>query len=142
MSIPLLVAIMLAVVPLSASANSVDCSVCHGSQANAAPPVDVSGNSATTETGVGAHQSHLGPSSWRAEISCSECHVVPADVGDPGHADTALPAELTWRAGNQRGGHPELERDDMLGRLLSWRDASRRRSHTAVDRRWRGRGGL
>jgi hypothetical protein len=91
-------AVLLATTPLSSSTSSEDCSLCHGSPLNAAPPVDVSGSSATSETGVGAHQSHLGTSIWRVEISCSECHLIPAAVGDPGHNDTPLPAELTWGA--------------------------------------------
>lgn len=51
---------------------------------------------ATTATGVGAHQSHLGPSSWHKEVTCEQCHLVPTSMGDPGHMDTSLPAEVTW----------------------------------------------
>jgi predicted CxxxxCH...CXXCH cytochrome family protein len=71
------------------------CTSCHGG-ANPAPPVDTQGSSSTSATGVGAHQSHLGTSSWHNEITCEQCHVVPVDPDDPGHRDTALPAELTW----------------------------------------------
>lgn len=71
------------------------CSIpCHGSQDVAAPPFDVSGNSDTASTGVGAHRSHLAIVDWRREILCSDCHVVPIDIGAPGHIDSELPAEL------------------------------------------------
>ncbi len=74
------------------------CNACHGGPDSSAPPVDTRGNSATTERGVGAHREHLGPSDWHAEIGCDECHLVPSLLQDPGHADTPLPAELTWGA--------------------------------------------
>jgi predicted CxxxxCH...CXXCH cytochrome family protein len=73
----------------------VSCTSCHGS-VNPAPPVDIAGLSATTEPGVGAHQTHvLGTERSRA-VPCNECHVVPETVLDPGHLDSALPAELTF----------------------------------------------
>ncbi len=71
------------------------CNSCHGSVDNDAPPLDTSGNSDATLTTVGAHQAHLGTSSWHNEIVCQDCHIVPATVGDPGHLDTA-PADITW----------------------------------------------
>jgi predicted CxxxxCH...CXXCH cytochrome family protein len=74
------------------------CTGCHGSTANLAPPLSVTGKSATTERGVGAHQQHLVASTWHAPIQCTDCHIVPKKVTDPGHIDTALPAELTWSA--------------------------------------------
>ena len=73
------------------------CSGCHGSDANAAPPADTSGNTETTVAGVGAHQAHLATgSTWHPDIACVECHVVPSSIGAAGHADSELPAELTW----------------------------------------------
>ncbi len=74
------------------------CTGCHGSGREAAPPRDVSGNTAPTARGVGAHRSHLGRSSWHREVTCGACHLVPGTEGDPGHRDTDLPAELTWGA--------------------------------------------
>ncbi|MDF1565163.1 MAG: cytochrome c3 family protein [Deltaproteobacteria bacterium] len=74
------------------------CNTCHGSAANDAPPVNTTGASLTTLTGVGAHQSHLGASAWHRTIPCSDCHLVPAAWTDAGHLDTPLPAELTWDA--------------------------------------------
>ena len=72
------------------------CNSCHGSDLNAAPPVDTEGNAETTFVGVGAHQSHLESSTWHREMACTDCHVVPATVDAAGHTDSAPPAELTW----------------------------------------------
>ncbi|MBX7192601.1 MAG: CxxxxCH/CxxCH domain-containing protein, partial [Sandaracinaceae bacterium] len=73
------------------------CTTCHGDAAlGPAPPRDTTGGTATTARGVGAHQSHLRTSTWHRDIACTECHVLPATVGDVGHNDTALPAELTF----------------------------------------------
>jgi len=72
------------------------CSACHGSATNAAPPLGLAGTSSASERGVGAHQQHLKSSSWHAPLQCADCHIVPKSVADPGHIDTALPAELTF----------------------------------------------
>ena len=71
------------------------CNGCHGSDVNPAPPLDLSGASATTLHTVGAHQSHLRTGSIRLAVGCSECHVVPASVVAPGHIDSS-PAELIF----------------------------------------------
>lgn len=56
----------------------------------------------TTATGVGAHQVHLNPSpSWHQKVECSDCHVVPQAVGDPGHIDGDNKAEVIF---SMRGG--------------------------------------
>ena len=60
------------------------CSVCHGSTNNPAPPKDTVGNIATTFAGVGAHQSHIATSDWHHIVECSECHTVPTTPFDPG----------------------------------------------------------
>ena len=73
---------------------TVTCTTCHGS-ANPAPPRSVSGLTATTAVEVGAHQIHLRDTPVRSAIACSECHVVPVDVGDPGHID-AVQATVTF----------------------------------------------
>ncbi|MGE0328893.1 MAG: hypothetical protein AB7S68_41645, partial [Polyangiaceae bacterium] len=71
------------------------CNACHGGT-NDAPPFDLSGNTATSFPGVGAHQVHLaGSSSFRA-VACSDCHQVPTEVTTPGHTDSALPAEVVF----------------------------------------------
>ncbi|MBI2892835.1 MAG: CxxxxCH/CxxCH domain-containing protein [Deltaproteobacteria bacterium] len=45
---------------------------------------------------MGAHQSHLEPADWHADVPCSECHVVPAAVESPGHIDGDGVAEVTF----------------------------------------------
>jgi predicted CxxxxCH...CXXCH cytochrome family protein len=81
---------------------NLDCNACHGSPGDPAnpllwaPPADVQGNVSTANSGVGAHQEHLAASNWRAAIACDDCHRVPAAVGEVGHIDSNLPAELTW----------------------------------------------
>ncbi|MCC7382011.1 MAG: CxxxxCH/CxxCH domain-containing protein [Deltaproteobacteria bacterium] len=72
------------------------CDACHGGGGTAAPPLDTTGETETTARGVGAHRSHIAPSSWHAQVACTECHLVPAVSSSPGHYDSALPAELTW----------------------------------------------
>jgi predicted CxxxxCH...CXXCH cytochrome family protein len=76
------------------------CSGCHGSPSSPAPPVDLSGNTATTALGVGAHQGHLQAlSQISAPVPCSACHPVPATIDSPGHIDQPLPvvnASLGW----------------------------------------------
>jgi hypothetical protein len=71
------------------------CTSCHGAD-NPAPPRDTSGNSASTFVGVGAHQAHVNAGARSRALPCSECHTVPTDPLEPGHIDTALPAELVF----------------------------------------------
>jgi predicted CxxxxCH...CXXCH cytochrome family protein len=69
-----------------------DCSTCHGSSANPAPPKDVSRNTAVTARGVGAHQKHLvGGALSDGSLQCVDCHVVPTSLASPGHINTAVP---------------------------------------------------
>jgi predicted CxxxxCH...CXXCH cytochrome family protein len=77
-------------------ADDAPCDSCHGGGGDPAPPTDTAGSAATTSRGVGAHQPHLASSNWRKQIECSTCHLVPATNGAVGHADTPLPAELTF----------------------------------------------
>jgi predicted CxxxxCH...CXXCH cytochrome family protein len=73
-----------------------NCTVCHGST-NAAPPRDLSGNTAASYAGVGTHQSHLSvPDSLGPAVRCSECHTVPAALTSAGHIDTTAGAEVQF----------------------------------------------
>ena len=65
------------------------CSSCHGGVANAAPPRDVAGNTATTTMTVGAHQAHVA-GTLRPAIACSECHGAASASYGTGHADGSL----------------------------------------------------
>jgi predicted CxxxxCH...CXXCH cytochrome family protein len=79
------------------------CTSCHGDAERSgdfversAPPRDLLGQTEAGYPGVGAHTLHLNPSATHAAFACVECHVVPADVDTPGHADDARPAELVF----------------------------------------------
>jgi predicted CxxxxCH...CXXCH cytochrome family protein len=67
------------------TASAGQCSGCHGGADNAAPPTSLSGATATSDLGVGAHQRHLRGGAVSAGVACQECHVVPSHVEDPGH---------------------------------------------------------
>jgi predicted CxxxxCH...CXXCH cytochrome family protein len=71
------------------------CNTCHGG-ANNAPPRDLSGNTAVTARGVGAHQTHVRGTSRADAVPCSECHNVPGALDTPGHIDTPSPAEVVF----------------------------------------------
>jgi predicted CxxxxCH...CXXCH cytochrome family protein len=85
-----------------------NCTACHGtSGVNAAPPFDLSGNTARTARGVGAHQVHLAGGTWSARVQCNACHVVPTTVIASGHLDGVAGAEVrldtvTFRAVGQQ----------------------------------------
>jgi len=59
------------------------CTDCHGSAENAAPPVDMNGNSDTSLPTVGSHQAHLRASTWRHVVECTECHTLPLTTACP-----------------------------------------------------------
>jgi predicted CxxxxCH...CXXCH cytochrome family protein len=70
---------------------------CHGTDISNAPPTSVSGVMETTAVGVGAHRAHVVvAATWHRQVVCSDCHVVPATVGAPGHIDGDNKAELTF----------------------------------------------
>lgn len=72
-----------------------NCTTCHGA-VNAAPPKDLSDNVNVSSRGVGAHQMHLSGGNYGADVSCNECHSVPASVASPGHLDATLHAEIKF----------------------------------------------
>lgn len=73
------------------------CNGCHGSATNNAPPFGLNGETATSTTAVGAHQSHLQAlSDITLPVSCDTCHLVPAVWSETGHIDAALPAEVIF----------------------------------------------
>jgi len=79
------------------------CTTCHGSETSSAPPRDLSGNTASTARGVGAHVAHLAASTWRATIPCSSCHTVPLTQAAPGHIDGDNAAEVRFGTLNPAG---------------------------------------
>ncbi len=70
-----------------------NCATCHGS-ANPAPPRDLSGNTARTARGVGAHQPHFLGSAIASSLFCNECHIVPGAIYAEGHIDVTPNAEV------------------------------------------------
>ena len=70
------------------------CFACHGSPENgdsAPPPTSWrDGDSAD------AHRQHLDAAEWHAAVECVSCHQLPTAVGDKGHVDSDLPAELIF----------------------------------------------
>ena len=80
------------VVDVSASA---PCNACHGG-VNPAPPRDLAGSTATSASGVGAHQTHVLGTARSRKVSCNECHVVPATLLAMGHLDSDRPAEVVF----------------------------------------------
>jgi hypothetical protein len=78
------------------------CNTCHGdftaTASNllaSAPPKSVSGETAITTRGVGAHQKHLQTNVVGVAVKCQECHTVPTQLSSPGHLGT-LPAEVVF----------------------------------------------
>jgi len=88
------------------------CSTCHGSADNPAPPVDTHGGNDTTLVTVGAHQPHVTASSGLSSpLGCTDCHVQPATVGQPGHLGAA-PAEVLFGAlASAHGTTPDWDRE-------------------------------
>lgn len=73
------------------------CDGCHGDLTRGgAPPPSLSGSSATTRAGVGAHAAHLNPQGPARPVACAECHQVPSETLAPGHVDSDLPAEVIF----------------------------------------------
>src|SRR5262249_38694996 len=78
---------------------------CHGQGDLIAPPRDTAGRTDLRSIGVGAHDKHLGASDWHKRFACETCHVVPREVGAPGHifvigangpVQDRLPAEVVF----------------------------------------------
>lgn len=80
----------------SKSAGPEDCSTCHGSAENAAPPRDLSKRTSTTLQTVGAHQAHVKTGIYSGAMACTECHKVPNSVYVTSHLDTGPPAEIIF----------------------------------------------
>ena len=74
------------------------CTGCHGDASSPAPPRGLHGETDRSTLAVGAHRAHLAGGVLRGPIACTECHVVPQNVTDPGHLDSALPAEVRFGA--------------------------------------------
>lgn len=54
-----------------------NCTACHGSANNPAPPPDTAGHTDPSQPGVGAHAVHLSGGTSSRAVACAECHQVP-----------------------------------------------------------------
>lgn len=81
-----------------------NCTFCHGGvdTDKGSPPVDIHGNTATSEVTVGAHTAHVtGKSGLTVPLDCTACHKKPSNALDPGHIDGS-PAEVVSEHGWDR----------------------------------------
>jgi predicted CxxxxCH...CXXCH cytochrome family protein len=74
------------------------CTFCHGGGDNAsgAPPDGLRGETARSDLAVGAHTVHVSGGNRSVGYDCTECHVKPFDLSDPGHLGIDSIAEITW----------------------------------------------
>lgn len=73
-----------------------DCTACHGSGDEPAPPRDLAGNLSTSSPGVGAHRAHVQANGRTRTTACTDCHLVPAQTVAAGHVNGAV--ELAFSA--------------------------------------------
>ncbi len=76
--------------------NKLECYSCHGDQNNSAPPPAADGSTDTSDIGVGAHYNHTRGGDITRGFDCSECHIKPKEVLDPGHLDDSEGAEVIF----------------------------------------------
>ncbi|MGE0327613.1 MAG: CxxxxCH/CxxCH domain-containing protein, partial [Polyangiaceae bacterium] len=88
------------------------CASCHGDPTRSgdylqrsAPPINLIGATDIAYPSVGAHQFHVYGSETHGPVACNECHIVPEQVSDPGHADSAEPAEIHFGSLASQDGH-------------------------------------
>ena len=78
-----------------------NCSLCHGSATNMAPPKALNRKMEVTEMGVGRHQLHVAALMY----DCAICHVKPKSFSDPVHIDGSAHAEIlsVWKWNRNTG---------------------------------------
>lgn len=96
------------------------CNVCHGGKTSDAPPRDLSGATASSARGVGAHAQHLKDGPLHAAYACQTCHAVPVTAEDEGHY---------WREGAPDVDGAEVMLPTIAGRAPSY-DAETQRCTT------------
>jgi len=88
------------------------CDACHGTGELGAPPPDLSGQSAVTAMGVGAHEVHLSGGAASRAVPCQSCHQVPDHLDRVGHLDKSPYAEVRMSGlAALGGGSPSWDRD-------------------------------
>lgn len=93
---------------------NVDCTGCHGQDGDPTPPVAVDGTSGTENIGVGAHQAHMRGSWLAGPVSCTECHVMPAEANGTDHPDpSGRPAAVVFGGlASEASARPVWDRDN------------------------------
>ncbi len=87
--------------------STVQCTKCHGSAAAPFYSTAIPKVSATSDPKVGAHAAHLtGSSNISNPIACTECHIVPALVGDAGHMNGSTIISFTGPIATANGTLP------------------------------------
>ena len=94
------------------------CGACHGT-----------GDSPWPSTA--AHPAHENPT-LTVSLACSNCHVVPAAILDPGHLDGTVHVTFSGLA-TARGAQPDLERQPVHERRLPWSQPRRPCRGAGVD---------
>ncbi len=94
------------------------CTHCHGGVDNltGAPPRGLRGETSAAALAVGAHTTHMEGSYVADAFLCTECHIVPTVLTDPGHWAIDSMAEITW--------------GDLAGNSSLWDRATRECSST------------
>lgn len=74
------------------------CTHCHGGLDNmtGAPPQGLRGETSAATLAVGAHTTHVEGGYVADAFPCTECHLVPTRLTDPGHWEIDSTAEITW----------------------------------------------
>lgn len=85
--------------------NEVSCTACHGSDDSPAPPPDLSGDTAPSAIGVGAHVAHLNPDRARP-LACGECHELPSEEHPLSHVDGGAASVTFSGVATARGAAP------------------------------------
>lgn len=120
---------------------ALECYSCHGSKASNAPPKDLAGNTESSSPGVGAHQKHLAGGAYGRPVACTECHVVPEKVGDPGHLDDTKGAEVIFTGvATSEKRAPSYDRAEHRC-ADSWCHAPQPDKKPAASPRWTGEDG-
>jgi predicted CxxxxCH...CXXCH cytochrome family protein len=78
-----------------ALAGSATCSACHSGPGDPPPFRAPGGLTNPSLLPVGAHTPHLN-GGLTSNITCSNCHIVPSVVNQPGHLDAAPPSDIVF----------------------------------------------
>ena len=84
-------------------AGSATCSACHSGPGDPPPFRAPGGSTNPNQLSVGAHTPHLN-GGLTSNITCSDCHIVPSVVNQPGHLDATPPSDIVFGGLARTGG--------------------------------------